>query len=211
MKRPTPQELNAINAVAPCQMETDDCYVIQVIAADNLISRSKTRWDKDGLNVLKRLAIGIPVLYDHEWEVDETIGFCFASKIETGNTPDLLDYGSKSLNNDIIASEGWVKLVLSLALTCEETKMEYKSGKLRAVSLGGFNWEYYECGDCGVSIDSTKCPHMIPSGYSFYSDGMTKESSYVIRKNPFDLAEISFVVVPNLPNAKVVPEMVGSY
>lgn len=208
MRQPTPTELTIINAMLPAGEDlTDrDICVQTIVATDNLISRSKSKWHNTAFDQLAELGIGIPFTLDHDWdEVGKTQGRVFQSRIvkyESAPKELLNRCGCKTDNLQAIKNDGgYITLEFDVFIDLDSPAVESIGyGLIDRVSIGGFDYEDIHCPICNISFFDKNCPHAVPD--SWYPD---EESSapYYERKDVTDLGEISAVLIPNVPGAGI--------
>ncbi len=209
MRQPTPAELEIINKLLPESGEplTDrDIIVETIVATDNLISRSKSKWHKDALAQLAELAIGISFTADHDWSnVDKTMGRVFAAKVvRCDSAPaDLLDRcGEKTNNLQAIKDDGgYFTLEFDVFLDLNSLAARaIRYGIISAVSIGGFDYTDVHCPLCNTSFFDKQCPHGVPDSWYCEDEDM---APYYERKDVIDLGEISAVLIGNIPGAGI--------
>jgi hypothetical protein len=206
---PNPQQLAAIQQFLPVGSPpaiAEDWLVVPVLAATNLINNSYSKWSPEALQDLQRLAPGVPVTTDHEWEdVDEICGIVLGCELREIAGPKLLGQ-TADLNLRIAATEGVQLLILQVALfrggedgeTAIADMVAY--GLVRNVSTGGFVEEWL-CPHCGVEFSDPSCPHLPPGDYGEVPNPV---AAYAVRNGVSSFCELSFVLVPNCPGAQVI-------
>jgi hypothetical protein len=184
--------------------EPHQVVVVEITAADNLMNRGRGKWSKDSLLKLAMLAPGITVTLDHDWEnINKVQGRVFDAKYEEEEPPDneLAKAGNFELNSWIIGDEGYAKLELKAIIPVDSPILESLwLGTISYVSLGNFTIEDLWCPLCDCSFYDDKCPHLIPS---LVESDTEITAPFYIRKGSKDLGEVSLVLIPNLPGAKV--------
>lgn len=213
MGPPSPRQLVEINRFLPSGAEpftSDQVISIPFLAADNLINRSGDKWDVDSLRQMARLFPGLPATLDHDWEstLKEWGRVYSAQLVESSDVPmeALERAGNKGLNNGVVKKEGFWQVVCQVFATVDKPIVQMlNSGHSGSVSTGGFQFRDYHCSECGTTFDDPKCPH-IPDN-PWLTRAERKELSiapYSVRVGLYDLAEISIVTVPRLPNAGII-------
>jgi hypothetical protein len=184
--------------------EPHQVVVVEITAADNLMNRGRGKWSKDSLLKLAMLAPGITVTLDHDWEnINKVQGRVFDAKYEEEEPPDneLAKAGNFELNSWIVGDEGYAKLELKAIIPVDSPILESLwLGTISYVSLGNFTIEDLWCPLCDCSFYDDKCPHLIPS---LVESDTEITAPFYIRKGSKDLGEVSLVLIPNLPGAKV--------
>nr|WFD61482.1 MAG: hypothetical protein [uncultured cyanophage] len=169
---PTPEEMEKIKQFS--NAEPHQIVVVEIMAADNLMNRSRGKWSLDSLRSLAMLAPGITLTLDHDWEnISKVQGRVFSAEFESEEeTPfeELTKAGNFDLNRWIVADEGY------------------------------FTIEDLWCPLCDCSFYDAACPHLIPS---LVEPDTEITAPFYIRKGSKDLGEVSLVLIPNLPGAKV--------
>lgn len=208
---PNPQQLDMIRQFLPVGSPppiAEDWLVIPVLAATNLINNSLSKWSPSALLDLQRLAPGVPVTTDHNWEeVEESCGIILSCELKKVPGPKLLGQ-TGDLNLQIAATEGVQLLMLQVALFRggEDGEMSIADmvayGLVRNVSTGGFVEEWL-CPHCGTEFADPVCPHLPPGDYG---DVPNPVAAYAVRNGVSSFCELSFVLVPNCPGAQVVNE-----
>jgi hypothetical protein len=205
---PTDEQYDKILAHLPLQLTPpakEDFAVLTFVATDNLINRSYSKWHLEELPKIAKMILGCPFTLDHDWgQIDKSQGICFDAKILKENSPDMtiLDQcNNKSLNQQIVKTEGYVSVEVDVAFPSMSPVLNLlRYGASGCVSLGGFVFQDIWCPLCNTSFDDPDCPHFIPSPWEKkYKD----TAPYYIRKSIIDLAELSLVLIPNYPNAKI--------
>ena len=200
---PTPEEMEKIKKFS--NAEPHQVVVIEIIGADNLMNRSRGKWSVDSLRSLAMLAPGITLTLDHDWEnINKVQGRVFDAYCEEEDEipyDELAKAGNFELNRWIVQEEGYKKLELKAIIPVDAPILESLwLGTICYVSLGNFTIEDIWCPLCDCSFYDAKCPHLIPSLIEPDTD-MT--APFYIRKGSRDLGEVSLVLIPNLPGAKV--------
>lgn len=208
--QPTEKEYQKILGFLPESLrppQIDDFVVVHFIACDNLLTRSLSKWGKEELPKIAKLIQGIPFTLDHEWgEVEEAQGLCFDASVQTSEaTPEMIDKAGNGIENkNIIEKEGYQYVDVSVAFPAFSPILEaLRFGKCGAVSMGGFVYRERWCPLCECSFDDKKCPHFIPDMWMYHPNKNDEVAPYYIRRDIFDLGELSLVLIPNLPNARV--------
>lgn len=208
MRQPTPAELIVINAMLPAGEDlTDrDIVVETIIATDNLISRSKSKWHKEAFPQLAELGIGIPFTLDHDWdEVGKTQARVFQTRVVRYDTApkELLNRcGCKSHNLQAIKDDGgYITLEFDVFIDLDSPAVESIGyGLIDRVSIGGFDYSDLWCPLCNLSFFDKHCPHGVPDTWYPDEEG---SAPYYERKDATDLGEISAVLIPNVPGAGI--------
>jgi hypothetical protein len=199
---PTPEEMLKIKKFS--NAEPHQVVVVEITAADNLMNRGRGKWSKDSLLKLAMLAPGITVTLDHDWEnINKVQGRVFDAKYEEEEPPynELAKAGNFELNSWIVGDEGYAKLELKAIIPVDSPILESLwLGTISYVSLGNFTIEDLWCPLCDCSFYDDKCPHLIPS---LVESDTEITAPFYIRKGSKDLGEVSLVLIPNLPGAKV--------
>jgi hypothetical protein len=184
--------------------EPHQVVVVEITAADNLMNRGRGKWSKDSLLKLAMLAPGITVTLDHDWEnINKVQGRVFDAKYEEEEPPynELAKAGNFELNSWIVGDEGYAKLELKAIIPVDSPILESLwLGTISYVSLGNFTIEDLWCPLCDCSFYDAACPHLIPS---LVEPDTEITAPFYIRKGSKDLGEVSLVLIPNLPGAKV--------
>jgi hypothetical protein len=210
MRQPTPAELEIINLLLPGGGEplTDrDIVVETIVATDNLVSRSKSKWHKEAFPQLAELIVGLPFTLDHDWdEVEKVIGRVFAARVKKYPTaPDrILNACGEKLSNlqAIKADGGYLTCECDVFIQIDSPAVQaIKLGKLDRVSIGGFDYNDLWCPLCDCSFFNKACAHGAPDPWSDRDD--ENIAPYYERKDAYDLGEISAVLIPNVPGAGI--------
>lgn len=210
MRQPTPAELEIINSLLPGGGEplTDrDIIVETIVATDNLISRSKSKWHKDALPELAELIVGLPFTLDHDWdEVEKVIGRVFAARVKKYDTAPnrILKACGQQINNlqAIKDDGGYLTCECDVFIQIDSPAVQaIKLGKIDRVSIGGFDYQDLWCPLCDLSFFDKHCPHGVPDSWSWDDD--EDLAPYYQRKDATDLGEISAVLIPNVPGAGI--------
>ncbi len=200
--QPTSEEIIKISKYS--NADPHQIAVVSIVAADNLMNRSRGKWSKESLQKLALLAPGIPFTLDHDWdEVEKVQGRVFdASYIEMEPPYEELNKaGNFELNRWIVGEEGYARVELKAFVPIDAPVLESLwSGTTSYVSLGNFTVEDLWCPLCDRSFFDSTCPHLLPSLFEPDED-MT--APFYIREGSRDLGEVSLVLIPNLPGAKV--------
>lgn len=199
---PTPEELEKLRKFS--NAESHQVVVVEIIAADNLMNRSRGKWSKDSLQKLAALAPGITFTLDHDWEnIGKVQGRVFDAAYLEPEPPleDLIKAGNFELNRWIVGEEGYGRVELKVAIPVDAPVLDSLwLGTTSYVSLGNFTIEDIWCPLCDRSFYDAACPHLIPSLYDADTD---ITAPFYIRKGSKDLGEVSLVLIPNLPGARV--------
>jgi len=200
---PTPEEMEKIKQFS--NAEPHQIVVVEIMAADNLMNRSRGKWSLDSLRSLAMLAPGITLTLDHDWEnISKVQGRVFSAEFESEEeTPfeELTKAGNFDLNSWIVGDEGYAKLELKAIIPVDSPILESLwLGTISYVSLGNFTIEDLWCPLCDCSFYDAACPHLIPS---LVEPDTEITAPFYIRKGSKDLGEVSLVLIPNLPGAKV--------
>lgn len=213
----TDAQLQKINAVAGAAVgmkpiRAEEVAIASFVMADNLVNRSLGKWIKKDLAILANLAIGLPFTLDHDWDsVEKSQGVIFDGRlVQKDGDRRLLDRaGNYKLNQDVVASEGHWQAIVDVAFPSYSRAIPaLRFGQAGAVSAGGFGYKDYWCPICNTSFNDENCPHGIPEpqrGLTFEYDN--RIAPYYIRKDVYDLGEISLVLIGNLPNAGIVKQL----
>lgn len=206
----TPEQLAKINqvmgsAVGMPAIEAHEVASISFVCADNLLSRSHSKWIKPDLEIMAKIYPGMPFTLDHNWgEVEKTQGKVYDGRVVKGDASDksLNRAGNLDLNREVVAKEGHWECIVDVAFSANSPLIDaVRFGQVDSVSAGGFNFTDLWCPICDRSFYDAKCPHGIPEPWSnFDQPGI---APYYIRKGLFDLGELSAVLIGNLPNAGV--------
>lgn len=199
---PTPEEMEKIKKFS--NAEPHQIVVVEIIGADNLMNRSRGKWSIDSLRSLAMLAPGITLTLDHDWEnINKVQGRVFDAYCEEEEPPldELTKAGNFELNRWIVAEEGYTKLELKAFIPVDSPVLEQLwLGTVCYVSLGNFTIDDIWCPLCDCSFYDAKCPHLIPS---LIEPDTEITAPFYIRKGSKDLGEVSLVLIPNLPGAKI--------
>ncbi len=80
--KPTPEQLERINAMAKAELKADQVYVFSVRLCDDQIDRDQERFDTDALPVLAKLFVGKSGVVDHQWSAQKQIARIFATEVQ---------------------------------------------------------------------------------------------------------------------------------
>lgn len=216
-RMPTEEELAKINRYVPDGMrllDADEVAVVPIMASDNLLNRSLGKWGLDGLRSLASLAIGKPVMLNHDWEdVLTTNGRIFDARVAQCTNADTIkaaiaQAGNDRWNRSVVDKEGYWCLILDAYFPIWSSAPDkIRMGTFDSVSLGAFrfDWDKVGCPICELPFSNKECPHAPPvfDDGIFFGPESENVAPYYIRPVPFDLGEVSFVTVPNLPRAGV--------
>lgn len=218
-----------INNLFGTNYKSDDEFrLFTVLASDNLVNRSYRKWHQNLLKDICEQSVGVPFLLNHDWdEAGEIIGFVVNTDLKTyKEIPEGYKQvrGYEEINQKIVDKEGLQCAYFTVAVPADCDACEkIEQGIFKGVSTGGF-LESYEliCPNCSEEkgreisfVETDKngdyiCPHSMP--YSFMNPQFNEDSDYnfadyVEINGVYDAIELSVVVSPNLPNAKVLKEI----
>lgn len=205
---PTPEQMDKISEYTG--LTPADIVVIKIRAADNLLNREWGAWGIKELHDLAAISPGIPLLLNHDWDrIQDSCGKVFDAevRIHSGSSDLSLKAinraGNLDVNRGIVGKDGYAELVFSCYMR-EYSGMTERilAGEWSHVSLGGFRFRDYYCPLCNIPFQDERCPHLLPHPTHDIFDG--EYAPYYIRKDVFDIGEISFVTIPNLPQAQVI-------
>lgn len=210
----TPEQLDKINkfcgeAVGLGRISAREITTLSFVAADNLLNRGLGKWGVAELKQLAKLAPGNQLTLNHDWEnVEKSQGLIYDARvIKADNDDPAIDAaGNSKVNREIVANEGHYQMVIDVAFEKYSGILDrIRFGKVGKVSCGGFAYRDTWCPLCNTSFNDEKCPHGMPMPWF----GLTAETNefiapYYIRKDVYDLGEVSLVLIPNLPNAGIV-------
>lgn len=210
---PTRDQYAMIERLAPVGSEPlprEDWCVFPVLANCNLISRGRERFALSALQQQASMLPGTPLLFDHAWdEVEDSAGLNIDAqllRIPPVSSIQMTDFlgraGYFELNQKIVAREGFVGLIVQIAICNPEIIYSVQSGVHSRVSIGGFSMtSSWFCPDCGLPLSHPNCPHTLP-GYGAMT-GMP-ECSYLEIQSMADMVELSLVSVPKMPGMSVI-------
>ena len=218
-----------INKLLGTSYKSDDEFCLfTILASDNLVNRSYRKWHQTLLRDICEQSIGVPFLLNHDWDdAEEIIGIVVNTELKTySEIPEGYKQvrGYEEVNKKIVDKEGLQVAYFTVAVPKEcEAKGKIEQGIYKGVSTGGF-LESYEliCPNCSaekgrevsfLEVDKMGdyvCPHQMP--YSFMNPQFNEDENYNFAdymeiNGVYDAIELSVVVSPNLPNAKVVREI----
>lgn len=208
LKRPTDLQMQKIKEFTP--LPADELVTVRIRAADNLLNRGLGKWGREELDSLAAMLPGCPLLTDHDWDsVDKIVGKVFDAHVRVGDASGpyvaqaMNRAGGFDTNRKIVAREGFAELLVDCYLRDFHPAVErVLSGEWSHVSTGGFRHKDVWCPICDTSFLDESCPHMIPVPGMIPRDG-DNVAPYYIRKDVFDVGELSLVTIPNLPVAQV--------
>lgn len=209
------EDLALINRYVPAGLDPlteADVFVVSVVAADNLVNRSGWRWRSAELDQMAQSYPGAIATIDHEWDhVEKAKGRVFAARTLTAEQmpdPSRLrknpNYGD---NMGILAREGYACCVVDMYMPKLPKLVEkFRLAIWKEVSVGGLTYQEFHCPVCQKSFEDDGCTH-IPNVWWMTWDLDESEQEMVVpyyeRVGDYDLVEISFVAVPNLPGAGI--------
>lgn len=167
---PTPDQLEAINALAKTTLGEEDVYVFSLRLCDDQLDRDNERFDTAALPELARLFLGKTGIADHQWRSDGQFARIFSTQVveEDGvryiKAWAYIRRGGK--NDEIIA--------------------DIEAGIKKEVSVGCAMGQSV-CSICGGEYGT--CGHQKGAVY----DGQV---CCAILREPMDAYEFSFVAVP---------------
>jgi hypothetical protein len=212
--KPTDKQYRKISEFLSADLEhpgPDDYEIVRFIASDNLLTRSFAKWDLPELANLAKLLPGCTFTLDHDWDsVGKIQGLIFDSYVQE-LTPDPLVVNAADngkTNKKIIKSEGYFGTIIEVAFpSFGEILSHLRYGVARFVSIGGFLFKDRICPLCEVSFDDPSCPHIIPDPWWGFFPGAIVDglevAPYFVRSQLLDVGEVSLVLIPNLPGAKI--------
>jgi hypothetical protein len=210
IRHPTPAQLDLINGYQPRDVEpltADEICLVEFVAADNLVNRSKCRWYPTALPELVDLIPGLNLMLDHDWgEVSKNQGLAISAWLMRDATApiELIEAaGNGKYNRKIIEAEGYQAVHFDAVIRIASPLMDaLRYCEVQFISQGGFEYTDIWCPTCDCSYYDDACPHLLPSYWGDNDPKLTMP--YYERKDVTDLAEISLVTIPNLPGARVV-------
>ena len=144
---PTPEEMQKIRKWS--NAEAHQVVVVDIIAADNLMNRSRGKWSKDSLVKLASLAPGIIFTLDHDWEnIGKVQGRVFDANYIESEPPyeELTKAGNFELNRWIVGDEGYAKVEVKAIVPVDAPVLESLwLGTTGYVSLGNFTIDDIWC------------------------------------------------------------------
>lgn len=194
-------------------LDANDLVVVRIRAADNILNRDLGVWGIEELQTLASISPGIPLLLNHDWDrIQDSAGRVFAASVRynEASSPAALKAinkaGNLDTNRSIVHKYGYVELLFDCYIR-EYSGVPERclSGEWSHVSLGGFRYKDLHCPLCNISFYDDACPHIIkhPSLLDGNEDNEHEYAPYHIRKDVFDIGEVSFVTIPNLPAAQL--------
>lgn len=216
LMKATDSELLKINQYTSAgeTLTAENVFVVRnAIAADNLLNRSLSKWGIKEIQDLSKMLPGLPITLNHQDDLVEKVqGVVFdARAVERKPTDNILALaGNGSLNQIVFAAEGYWVLEFDFYLPANSPAIDpIKYGILSRLSLGGFDFKDYICPLCNKSFeDKPSCPHYPPQPwYGLTADTDPLVAPYSLRSKVFDLGEVSFVLIGNLPGAMLQPNM----
>ena len=179
--KPTPEQLERINAMAKAELKVDQVYVFSVRLCDDQIDRDQERFDTDALPVLAKLFVGKSGVVDHQWSAQKQIARIFATEVQR--------------HDEVSFIKAWAYIRRGGA--GDEWIADIEAGIKKEVSVGCAMGRRV-CSICGQSYG--ECGHEKGQVY----DG---QMCCAILREPMDAYEFSFVAVPAQPNAGVMKAM----
>ena len=179
--KPTPEQLERINAMAKAELKADQVYVFSVRLCDDQIDRDQERFDTDALPVLAKLFVGKSGVVDHQWSAQKQIARIFATEVQR--------------HDEVSFIKAWAYIRRGGA--GDEWIADIEAGIKQEVSVGCAMGRRV-CSICGQSYG--ECGHEKGQVY----DG---QMCCAILREPMDAYEFSFVAVPAQPNAGVMKAM----
>ena len=211
IRHPTPAQLDLINNnYQPRDVEpltADEICLVEFVAADNLVNRSKARWHPTALPELVDLIPGVNLMRDHDWDdVSKNEGLVISAWLVRDVTApiEIIEAaGNGKFNRQIIEAEGYHSIHFDAAIRIASPLMDaLRYCQVQYLSQGGFEYTDIWCPICNCSYHDDDCPHLLPSYWG--NDDPKFTMPYYERKDITDLGEISLVTIPNLPGARVV-------
>ncbi|MBE9178609.1 hypothetical protein IQ268_08560 [Oculatella sp. LEGE 06141] len=212
--RPSDRQLELINQHVPQGMEpltADEVIVLSFVAANNLVTRNIGTWTEPDLYKMADMLPGLPATLDHDWgDVGKVVGRVLEAEVQKSATApkEVLDRaGYFAWNKKIVDRDGLVQTVCNIYFELNSSVIQgLRFGRLREVSVGGFNFTMLGCPHCKTSFADEKCPHLIPNPWMDLNDPEVRKltAPYYERIGLIDLLEISLVATPAAPNAGVI-------
>lgn len=180
------EELALINNYTRRSLNSDEVYVFSVVLCDNEIDRDFERFPVESLQILQKLFLGKPGVFDHNPTAENQTARIFKTYIDA-------PLGQKTETGD-----DYFRLVARAYLPKSEKNKDFilslDSGIQKEVSIG-CSIEKSICSICGR--ESGSCEHRRGEIYN-------NKLCYYELLNPKDAYEWSFVAVPSQRNAGVI-------
>lgn len=185
----TEEDLALINKYTMTPLTAEQVYIFSVRLCDNAADRDMEAFPRKTLEVLQKLYVGKPGIFDHCWSAK-----CQTARIFRTELVEDASGGKAALEGETYC---WLKAWAYILRTdeTEEVIKQIDGGILREVSVGCF-CEKLVCSVCGNDMHSPECSHQKGAEY----DGKT---CLGILTDPTDAYEWSFVAVPAQPAAGV--------
>jgi hypothetical protein len=205
--------LQKINQYRPngCPEYTEgEVSSFDILAANNLLSHSRAKWDIESLKTMTRQYQGQPLMLDHQWDnVSTQMAFIYDSLLYHWEKPSqqIRDYYLSlspfpDLDSDILDKEGLYQSICKVATeTSHPITNELTYGRKLKASIGGYARGPLICPLCETSFYDDACPHYIPdANQSMDQDPI---APYFIYSGWYHTVELSLVTDGNCPSAQV--------
>lgn len=207
IRHPNSAELAIYHGYQPRDTDpvgADEIALVEFTIADNLLNRSNSRWHPTALPELVELCPGLNLSLDHDWDaVEKSQGLIITAWqiIDAVAPPKLIKAaGNEDYNRQILSKEGYRSIHCDVAFRITSPTLDsLRFCEVQYVSQGGFDFGDIWCPICNDSYYGD-CPHHLPSDVGMRGEPMP----YYERKDVCDLGEVSLVLIPNLPGARVV-------
>lgn len=197
---------------------------VRMVAIDNLVTRDQRQWGPSIIKSALDSAMGLsgrPFILDHDWwDVDDIQGIIYDAKMLKlkAAPPQIKNTVFQQANDEIIAAEGYCPLVVSVAFFGYNTMLSGQAlGALKSVSFGGNAVEIdLECPHDGLLFSDPKCRYLPPSPWYDYDPEYLDKHGYSVADyatyvGSIWFAELSQVLIPNLPGAQVISREIADF
>jgi len=181
-------DIDKINQCSKKPLKPEDVYVCSVVICDNDVDRDGERFPNATLNEMEPLFLGVTVISDHSWTVENQFARIYNTTVEQKPQTNAIGEPLTVLRADIYM------------LNNEQTKPiieKIEAGIMKEVSVG-FSIAKRKCSICGEDISGYQCSAGHKKGKSY--DG---KLCYYELQGATDAYELSFVAVPAQRNAGV--------
>lgn len=216
MGKPAPEQLRLMNQYRPMgapEYTTDNMVSVPLMASNNLLMWSSSRWAIAALEQMAETYPGKPMLLDHaDYSVKESVGFVYDSQIIHSNAvpEEIIDGAGESEYNEIIVkSEGFYQLVAYAAIAANHPIIDALAyGRVGSVSTGCITNGTYRCPLDGTEFNMSKlkCEHGHYHPIARYWMRLDEDdivAPYDIKDGVISSYELSFVNMGNLPAASI--------
>ncbi len=174
---PTPEQLEAINALAKAKLTAQQVYVFSLRLCDDQLDRDQERFDTQALPVLAKMFVGKTGITDHNWSSQKQVARIFSTEVVR--------------EEDVSYIRAWA--YIRRGESTQALIEDIEAGIKKEISVGCAMGKAV-CSACGAEAGT--CGHQKGE----YYDG---QLCHTILREPVDAYEFSFVAVPAQRDAGV--------